>query len=29
LRFDVVTVILNDKGPATIRHYENVFSPGR
>ena len=29
LRFDVVTVILNTKGPATIRHYENVFSPGR
>ncbi|MCD6392848.1 MAG: YraN family protein [Planctomycetes bacterium] len=29
LRFDVVTVILNAKGPATIRHYENVFSPGR
>ena len=29
LRFDVVTVILNTKGPATIRHYENVFVPGR
>ncbi len=29
LRFDVVTVILNTKGPATIRHYENAFLPGR
>ncbi len=29
LRFDVVTVILNSKGPATIRHYENVFVPGK
>ncbi len=29
LRFDVVTVILNAKGPVTIRHYENVFVPGR
>ena len=29
LRFDVVTVILNTKGPVTIRHYENAFAPGR
>ncbi|MHC4072407.1 MAG: YraN family protein [Planctomycetota bacterium] len=27
LRFDVVTVILGEKGPAQIRHYENAFVP--
>lgn len=27
LRFDVVTVILGQKGPAQIRHYENAFVP--
>jgi len=28
LRFDVVAVILNNRGPVTIRHYENAFLPG-
>ena len=27
LRFDVVTVILGQKGPAQIRHYESAFVP--
>ncbi len=27
LRFDVMTVVLNDNGQATIRHYENAFTP--
>ena len=27
LRFDVVTVILGQKGPVQIRHYENAFVP--
>jgi putative endonuclease len=27
LRFDVVTVILGEKGPVQIRHYENAFVP--
>jgi len=26
-RFDVVTIVLADKGPAQIRHYENAFVP--
>ena len=26
-RFDVVTVVLGQKGPGEIRHYENVFVP--
>jgi len=26
-RFDVVTIVLAEKGPAEIRHYENVFVP--
>ena len=24
-RFDVVTIVLGEKGPAQIRHYENAF----
>ena len=27
LRFDVVAVILGEKGPPQIRHYENAFTP--
>ena len=27
LRFDVVTVVLGQKGPVQIRHYENAFVP--
>jgi putative endonuclease len=27
LRFDVVAVVLGQKGPAQIRHYENAFTP--
>jgi len=27
LRFDVVVVVLGDKGAEQIRHYENVFTP--
>jgi putative endonuclease len=27
LRFDVVAVILGQKGPVQIRHYENTFVP--
>ncbi len=27
LRFDVVTVILGQKGPVQIRHHENAFVP--
>ena len=27
LRFDVVTLILGQKGPVKIRHYENAFVP--
>jgi putative endonuclease len=27
LRFDVVTVILGEKGPEQIRHYESAFVP--
>ena len=26
-RFDVVAVVLGEKGPAEIRHYENAFVP--
>ena len=26
-RFDVVTIVLDDKGSAQIRHYENAFVP--
>ena len=26
-RFDVVTIVLGQKGPAQIRHYENAFVP--
>lgn len=26
-RFDVVTIILSEKGPIEIRHYENAFAP--
>jgi putative endonuclease len=26
-RFDVVTIVLAEKGPARIRHYENAFAP--
>ena len=26
-RFDVVTIVLGDKGPEQIRHYENAFVP--
>lgn len=26
-RFDVVTIVLAEKGPAEIRHYENAFVP--
>jgi len=26
-RFDVVTTLLTKKGPPTIKHYENAFSP--
>jgi len=26
-RFDVVTIVLGEKGPAQIRHYENAFLP--
>jgi len=26
-RFDVVTIVLGEKGPAQIRHYENAFVP--
>jgi putative endonuclease len=26
-RFDVVTIVLGDKGPERIRHYENAFVP--
>lgn len=26
-RFDVVTIILGEKGPEQIRHYENAFVP--
>jgi putative endonuclease len=26
-RFDVVTIVLAEKGPAQIRHYENAFVP--
>ncbi len=26
-RFDVVTVVLGEAGPAQIRHYENAFVP--
>lgn len=29
LRFDVVAVVLGQKGPAQIRHYENAFTPPR
>ena len=27
LRFDVIAVVLGKKGPALIRHYQNVFTP--
>ncbi len=27
LRFDIVIVVLNEKGRPEIRHYENAFSP--
>lgn len=27
LRFDIITVILGDKGPAEIQHYPNAFGP--
>ena len=27
LRFDVVTIVLGEKGPVQIRHYENAFMP--
>jgi putative endonuclease len=27
LRFDVVAIVLAEKGPAQIRHYENAFVP--
>ncbi len=26
-RFDVVTIVLGEKGPGQIRHYKNVFVP--
>ena len=26
-RFDVVAIVLGEKGPAEIRHYENAFVP--
>ena len=26
-RFDVVTIVLGEKGPAQLRHYENAFVP--
>jgi putative endonuclease len=26
-RFDVVTIVLAEKGPAEFRHYENAFTP--
>jgi putative endonuclease len=26
-RFDVVTIVLGEKGPAQIRHYKNAFVP--
>jgi putative endonuclease len=26
-RFDVVTIVLGEKGPEQIRHYENAFTP--
>jgi putative endonuclease len=26
-RFDVVTIVLDEKGPGQIRHYENAFVP--
>ena len=26
-RFDVVTIVLGEKGPELIRHYENAFVP--
>ena len=26
-RFDVVTIVLGEKGPEQIRHYENAFVP--
>ena len=26
-RFDVVTIVLAEKGPARIRHYEKAFVP--
>jgi putative endonuclease len=26
-RFDVVTIVLGEKGPAETRHYENAFVP--
>lgn len=26
-RFDVVIIVLDEKGPAQIRHYENAFTP--
>ena len=26
-RFDVVTIVTGEKGPAQIRHYENAFGP--
>ena len=26
-RFDVVTIVLGEKGPVQIRHYENAFVP--
>ncbi|MBN2314875.1 MAG: YraN family protein [Sedimentisphaerales bacterium] len=26
-RFDVVTIVLAEQGPARIRHYENAFKP--
>ena len=26
-RFDVVTIVLGEKGPGQIRHYENAFVP--
>jgi Holliday junction resolvase-like predicted endonuclease len=27
LRFDVIAVVLGEKGPPEIRHYENAFRP--
>ena len=27
LRFDVVTIVLGEKGPEQIKHYENAFVP--